>query len=306
MYGRHRLGNSFALLAFASALALPQVAEACSGCPAQNLWPAPASEVPVNVLGFASQYDFEGRPKLFEVDSMTEIPIEIFDTKHDAIVYPGEPLEVGQSYRLEFSEHWCNGPTSWTLVAGEPIDIPNAGLGTLSAGDLGFGTVPIPDDASCSEDTEAAYVDIELELDPALADIEPYLMYETEIDGQRWVHQTSIAPNTGIAASWRGRKRDRIVWLCEFENKPSSGRRNVRMLARLPGRPDIVFTSNAIEIEVDCEPDEDGTEDTGGETGNPGAAESGSSGCAVERDRPPLAGLVLLMFALPGIRRKLR
>jgi len=296
-------------LALGSTFALEQVAEACSGCTPQTFFPIDGSEVPANVIGIASQYAFDGPVSLIEVDSMVEVPVEIVDNVYETIAVPSEALEPGHTYQLEFPMHFCGGPTSVVVNAIEPVALPEAELGTLVADEAELGIVPAAGDAMCSVDLNAAYIDIELELDPALAQLEPYLMYETQIDGQRWVHETSEVPSPSIGRSWRGRGRDRIVWLCEdddgipLETGLSSGPMSVRMVARLPGLPDTVYASNEIEIELDCELDDTDGE-TGADTGTPADGESQGSCSITNHKPPPLATLALLMLALPGLRRR--
>lgn len=284
------------------------------------MWPAEGSVVPHNLMALVTQYSLDpSAVKLVELEGMNELPVEVIGGI-EVLVVPGEPLVPGLSYRFELPEEPCGGPLTYDFVAGEAAVLPAGELGTLSASVPERGPVSVVGQGMCVDEIEAVFVDLELALAPEFAALEPFLMYETEVDGERWTHQPSAVSEAQLGESWRGRGVDRVFWSCSGVDGdpsgvgPSSGLMTIRMSARFPGLPEQVFVSSEVEVELDCEMEAGETGDEEGESGDDeGGSESGGGepgegegqGCRVEAGRRS-APFTFLAFGLLALARRRR
>lgn len=171
---------------------------------------------------------------------------------------------------------------SWTV--GEPVPLPEA-LGVLHVGNLTRGAVPFPAGSTCSELSETAYVDIELELDASAIPFSDAFVYETRVDGELYAHRFSSSspyPSDGISAggSWRGRGVDRIVVQCgDVNDGVPPGHHTLEFRAYLPDG--TVLATPVQALELGCANDD--------------------GGCAVRAAGTPARGRsVLALLALLG------
>lgn len=300
------------LLALAFALALvPRAASACSALVCNGPKPAFAegARIPANATALAFEPIWSGgemtatEGRLVQLDGGAELAVEV----EPGLVLLPEPLSTG-SYELELIGD-CEGEPVSVVVAFEVTEaagLPEA-LGAASAGALQSGTVPTPTvDGSCHADIEAAYVDVEVELDPAAAPWADLLLWSTLVDGNVYAPSPTLSPGNlwgmpdGYAsrpgASWIGAGRDRIFTTCDGSAGVEPGLHEVVFEARLPGT-DVVLETAPMQVELACGGEPDPSEPTS----------EGSSGCSVgSAGAGSHAALALPLLALITFARRRR
>jgi uncharacterized protein (TIGR03382 family) len=215
----------------------------------------------------------------------------------DWVLVPQQPFIAGTQYVLEESVQ-CNGaPGARTVfTAGPEAPLPTT-LGTLSI--IGHGNFMDLEVAtgsgSCSTMVGATVLSIFLE--PS-AEIEPWkdlLLYDTLVDGQPWVNQSTANMRPAPGASWRGRGKDLLYRICEPNPDASYpglavGGHQVAFRATLPGTSMTIATpAQALELMCTSRPPDEEEED--GDDG----------GCATTT--PASATFVFALLALLLVRR---
>lgn len=163
----------------------------------------------------------------------------------------------GAQYQLE-ADNRC-GTYATKLLATFSITPPAMAptkLGKLIAlppttGPLKVGT----DIGSCSIQTSAVWIDVNLQLDPSATPWEAVIEYETLVDGKKWLRSDSIGTSPIPGSSWIGRGRDRIYALCD-PNSPgfegvSEGKHEIIMQGRISGRQEWL-KSDPIKVILQC------------------------------------------------------
>ena len=171
------------------------------------------------------------------------------------------PLVAGQHLHVEASDACAIGgraPFIASVSITPSAPIPTR-LGSLTATAPVQGPLTIASDGGgCSREAQAVHVDVALTLDAAAQPWADLLLYETRVDGVRYVAAESAIHGPPPHVSWVGRGRDRIFALCEGTSATgdesaglSPGLHEVRLVARLPGS-DARIVSDNLRVELVC------------------------------------------------------
>lgn len=173
----------------------------------------------------------------------------------------GVPLVAGQQLRVQAADACAIGgraPFIASVAITPAVPIPSR-LGSLSATSPVHGPLTIASDGGgCSREAQAVHVDVALTLSAAAQPWADVLLYETRVDGARYVAAESAIHGPPPHVSWMGRGRDRLFALCEGASSPagepaalSPGPHEVQLVARLPGS-DARIVSDSIRVELVC------------------------------------------------------
>jgi hypothetical protein len=292
-------------------------AQACSGCSnPSRVAPPGGTAMPANAIGIAwapsSELPAGTLPVLYDEASGQALPVESIPIGGLVYVRPMDAAEAGKSYRFETPPDSCSNGRDVTLDATQTAIVPSVSLGALVATAPTLGEVSVPADVTCSEDVEAVFVDIELQLPAELQPFVDALMYTTYVDGEPWSHTPAYFHELRPGSSWTGRRGgDRLLALCIDGQGGSPEPHSVQMVARIVGAPQTAYESETIEVILDCsmipESGTDGGTDTGGDTDTAGGADGGGSGCACHVDggsgMPMLLPTMLALLGLAPRRR---
>lgn len=165
----------------------------------------------------------------------------------------------GKHYELK-AENRCEigagSPLFSTFNIGPPAPTPiKLGRLTASAPDKGLLKVGTGI-GSCSVQASAVWVDVDLALDPSTLPWESVIVYETLVDGKKWLVSDAIRTSPIPGSSWLGRGRDRIYALCD-PNSPgfegvAEGTHEIVMRGHVSGREDWI-QSDPIRVELRCD-----------------------------------------------------
>jgi hypothetical protein len=186
-------------------------------------------------------------------------------TLEDSLVRFVDALTPGSYYRLELATP-CEGYDATTdearFLVGEAEPFPNA-VGTLVAHEPQNGGVTVATGGSCYSGVDAVSVDLAVNVDPALGPWDGLVVWETEVDGERWGAQETVSwgndlfggPSVDerpLFASWRGPGRDEVYASCgELAYGVGEGIHTAQLRARIPGT-DVVLASNEVTFELVC------------------------------------------------------
>ena len=215
--------------------------------------------------------------RLYRVANGEDVAIE-FEGGPPYEVRVLEPLFEGEEYALAFGSV-CFGSgaadetASTYTFATTPAQAFPEQLGELLASPQEVGTIALATSSgSCTDSLEAAYVDLELDLDPGSEPWQEVLVFETLVDGVPWRPSAFLPLPPQPGESWRGRGADRVFTVCTddtpdgfTESGLSPGVHTVSMRALLPGS-EASISSASVSVVVSCE---DGAEaSTGTDTGS--------------------------------------
>jgi hypothetical protein len=261
------------LIALVVVLAVEPRAEACSGCDGTSTAPSSGTVMPVNAVGACWRGWGDGSEIVLR-DVESGLAIELTSTQQPGgnDLLPTQPLEPGRSYRFEFPDVDCTGPSQIEFTTSPAIRLGTFSLGTLLAMPPEITQIEVPESVSCSVYAEAVSVRIELARDPLLDPFADLLLYETLVDGERWSHMPRFFGTPKLGSSWVGRGVDVLFTACENgggEGVPP-GVHEVQMRARMPGMPGVVLESSVVEIALECPEisDESDDDDDSGESGS--------------------------------------
>lgn len=173
----------------------------------------------------------------------------------------GVPLLAGQHLHVEAADACAIGgraPFIASVAITPSVPVPSR-LGSLSASEPVHGPLTIASDGGgCSREAQAVHVDVALTLDATAQPWADLLLYETRVDGARYVAAESAIHGPPPHESWLGRGRDRLFVLCEGAaatgEEPSGlspGPHEVQLVARLPGS-DARISSDPLQVELVC------------------------------------------------------
>ena len=217
----------------------------------------------------------------------------------DWVLVPQQPFVEGTQYVLEESVE-CNGApgarTVFTAGPSAPLPTTLGALRTTPHGnfqDLEVATAS----GSCSTTVGATVLSITLETSTNADRWKDLLLYETLVDGQPWVNQSTANARPSPGASWRGRGEDLLFRICEpnpdaLYQGLAAGGHQVAFRATLPGSSvSLVTPEQALEVMCAARPDDT----TGGKIDNDAACSSTT---------PASGACVLFVLGLLLVRRR--
>ena len=242
----------------------------------------------------------QGRDGLFEIIFVDELE------PHSEYTVQADPqcLEVGS----EEMRHW-------NFETGEALELPE---------DIGYWThtpifqseVTYDGPNSCTEQSEAVFVEWKYQASDEAGPWRYALAYETVVNDEVWEPQFGEGRTTPAGYSRVARGDDRIYVICDGDPPESrsfaatldEALHNIRIDAWLPGtelRWDGDGTSLRLRCEQEEENEDNGEDDENGEEDDNGSEEEdGDSGCAtVSGDTGP-AFAALMLLGLVALRRR--
>ena len=295
----------------------PAPVEACSGCVEFGVAPRLPTR-PADLAGIRRNPSDGSEVGLRDLETNLDVPLSTTLIEGVGVdFYPTDALVPGRAYSFELGESWC-GPEALAInfTASDPLapslDLSSS-LGALSLEVPSRSVIDVAGSPACSEQIEVLFAKLTLDLDPALAQVEPLLLYATLVDGEPWSHEPRDYFPIRVGESWLGRGTDGLFTSCPNGGDGlGPGTHEVQMIAEIAGLPGVVFESEVAVIDFDCtifdEPSTDASE--GGDSGNfvapvddPGPR--GGCGCASgdAHDMGWLLGLPSLLI-LFGIRAR--
>lgn len=316
-------------------------AEACSraSCYPTLVAPGSGGSMPASAPGFVFEADFD--TVAVELLDPNGAPIggavkKVASLGH-SVFAPSKPLVAG-TYTFRYGDCPDAGPGSGPTTKEARVTITPAVPLPTKAGTLrvtGAGRVDThanTSSGSCTEEVDAAYVDLAIDLDAATAPYRDVLSWQTYVDG-KWYWGSSLG--TPQPATGGARSALRLFTACDTkgtsgrDNGLAAGAHRVELRPILAGGATTIAPAE-IGVKVTCDGENGKVEPTttteppatspppnGAPPGDATAkdpvyetapANDGSGGCSAAAARPSSMGLGLLALVglLAGARRKLR
>ncbi|QED28160.1 hypothetical protein FRD01_13150 [Microvenator marinus] len=250
-------------------------------------------------------------------DSDGPVEIEIEEVGNWWKISPREGFAENQNYTLRLEPdgelEWEDGFVicgeslpEYSFSTGEAQSFPTT-LGELKASEPQFGEVQLEAGASCFEDVEVSYVDVELELPQELEHWQGVIVLETYVNDTSWKVSEILGGMYKPGESWVGFAKDRVLTICgsaweQPQEYYVTGPVDVRMRAYILGT-DVELESNTLTVNLEC-PEESNLPDVPNQPGDTQSnATSEGCGCASSQG----SGLVLpLIFLFCLFRRRQR
>jgi MYXO-CTERM domain-containing protein len=251
-----RLLSSFAALGFLFFSSDP--AEACSpACAVPKLVPVAGATVPASTPGFLFIGYSANASSVQLVDANGAVIAGTFSTdaaSGDTYFAPSSPLAPGD-YATR-SPKACNSTETvdapFTVTASAPL--PTA-TGSLSLKKSGRETLSaVTSSGSCTEPVDAAYIDLDVAIDPALTPYLSIVTWQTKVDGKWWSKKDPIS--LGVAPEGNARSYLRLFTPCDGKTSTgrdqglSAGTHSVEVRAFLPGG--AALSPATVTVDLTC------------------------------------------------------